>query len=81
VGRSVHVGYQGFCCRFQNTPFFSQNSPMVMTFGFHFKRITLFYQKMSISLSIRTCGIWLGFKTFNNAVKLIAFSGKKFDSA
>jgi len=31
-----------------------QNSPMVMTIGCHFKRITLFYQKMSIILSIRT---------------------------
>jgi hypothetical protein len=43
----------------------SQNSPMVMTVGFHFNRITLFYQKLSIILSIHTCGIWLAFKTFN----------------
>jgi len=58
----------------------SQDSPMVMTIGFHFKRINLFYQKMSIILSIRTCGIWLGFRTFNNTIKLISFSGKKLDS-
>jgi hypothetical protein len=58
----------------------SHNSPMVMTVGFHFKRIILFYQKMSIILSIRTCEIWLDFKTFNNTIKLISFSGNKFDS-